>query len=61
MDGITIARAIHVLAVLLWIGGVAFVTLVLMPSIRRGSRPINGWPPFTGSRSALPGKRACGC
>ncbi|EZP74473.1 Membrane protein [Sphingomonas paucimobilis] len=39
MDGITIARAIHVLAVVLWIGGVAFVTLVLMPSIRRGSPP----------------------
>ena len=33
MDDITIARAVHVLSVLLWIGGVAFVTLVVMPSI----------------------------
>ena len=29
-----IARALHVLAVLLWIGGVAFVTMVLIPACR---------------------------
>ena len=29
-----IARALHVLAVLIWIGGVAFVTLVLIPACR---------------------------
>ena len=34
MDDIILARAIHVLAVLVWIGGVAFVTLVVMPSVR---------------------------
>ena len=34
MDDTTIARAIHVLAILLWIGGVAMVTTVLLPSIR---------------------------
>lgn len=34
MDDTTIARAIHVLAILLWIGGVAIVTTVLLPSIR---------------------------
>lgn len=28
-------RGIHVLSVLLWIGGVAFVTLVLIPALRR--------------------------
>lgn len=39
MDDITIARAIHVLAVLLWIGGVALVTLVVMPSIRGSTVP----------------------
>jgi len=39
MDDFTIARVIHVLAVLLWIGGVAFVTLVVMPAIRRGNSP----------------------
>jgi len=35
MDAITIARALHVLAVVHWIGGVAMVTLVLLPAIRR--------------------------
>lgn len=37
-----IARALHVLAVLLWIGGVAFVTLVLLPSARREADPRDG-------------------
>lgn len=35
MDDLALARALHVLAVLLWIGGVAFVTTVLLPAIRR--------------------------
>jgi len=30
-----IARALHVVAVVLWIGGVAFVTTVLIPAIRK--------------------------
>lgn len=34
MDGLTLARAAHVLAIVLWIGGVAFVTLVLLPALR---------------------------
>jgi hypothetical protein len=34
MDDVTIARAIHVISVVLWIGGVAFVTTVLLPAIR---------------------------
>lgn len=34
-----IARALHVLAVLIWIGGVAFVTLVLLPACRALSEP----------------------
>ena len=32
---ITLARAAHVLAVVLWIGGVGMVTTVLLPAIRR--------------------------
>lgn len=32
MDGITIARLLHVLGVVLWIGGVAMVTMVLLPA-----------------------------
>ncbi|MGE0665812.1 MAG: hypothetical protein AB7O49_04560 [Sphingomonadales bacterium] len=39
MDDFIVARALHVLAVLMWIGGVAFVTLVLFPSIRRDLPP----------------------
>jgi uncharacterized membrane protein len=39
MDDFTLARAVHVLAVLLWIGGVAFVTTVLLPAVRRSAAP----------------------
>jgi uncharacterized membrane protein len=39
MDDFTIARALHVLAVLMWIGGVGFVTCVAMPAIRQGDAP----------------------
>ncbi len=35
MDDIGIARMVHVLAIVLWIGGVAFVTTVVLPSVRR--------------------------
>ena len=34
MDDVTLARAVHVLVVVLWIGGVAFVTTVLLPAVR---------------------------
>lgn len=33
------ARVVHVLAVVLWIGGVAMVTLVLLPAVRRFKTP----------------------
>lgn len=36
---LALARIIHVLAVVLWIGGVGFVTTVLFPSVRRHHRP----------------------
>lgn len=35
LDKYTIARVIHVLAVVLWIGGVAMVTTVIIPAIKR--------------------------
>jgi len=35
MEYLTIARVIHVLAVVLWIGGVAMVTTVLIPAIKK--------------------------
>ena len=34
-DDLTLARALHVLAVVHWIGGVTFVTAVLLPTVRR--------------------------
>lgn len=39
MQDFIIARVVHVIAVLFWIGGVAFVTLVVMPSVRAEQRP----------------------
>jgi len=35
MDDVAIARALHVVSVVLWIGGVGFVTTVLLPAVRR--------------------------
>lgn len=39
MDDITIARALHVLAVVHWIGGVAMVTMVVLPMIAHLPEP----------------------
>jgi uncharacterized membrane protein len=39
VDDAAIARAVHVLAVVLWIGGVGFVTTVLLPALRRRKPP----------------------
>lgn len=41
MEDLALARAVHVLAVVLWIGGVAMVTTVLLPAIRRLSLSEN--------------------
>jgi uncharacterized membrane protein len=35
-DDIAIARALHVLAVVIWIGGVSMATTVMLPAVRRG-------------------------
>jgi uncharacterized membrane protein len=39
MDELTLARALHVLAIVIWIGGVAMVTTVLLPAVRRLKSP----------------------
>lgn len=39
LDDATIARALHVFGVVLWIGGVGFVTTVLLPAVRRMKDP----------------------
>jgi uncharacterized membrane protein len=40
MDDIGLARALHVLAVVVWIGGVAMVTSVILPAARRMAKPV---------------------
>jgi len=40
-DLFIIARSIHVIAIVFWIGGVAFVTSILIPSLRRTQSPEN--------------------
>lgn len=42
LDDIVIARAIHVLAVVHWIGGLAMVTAVILPAARRCADPAAG-------------------
>ena len=42
MDDIALARALHVAAVVLWIGGVGFVTTVLLPTTRRRAEVEEG-------------------
>lgn len=37
MSDLTIARAVHILSVVIWMGGVSFVTIVLIPILRRSS------------------------
>ena len=41
MDGLALARALHVLAVVIWIGGVSIVTTALLPAVRRDELGIN--------------------
>lgn len=38
-EHLALARALHVCAIVMWIGGVAFVTTVLLPSVRRLKEP----------------------
>lgn len=46
MNEYAVARGLHVLAIVLWIGGVAFVTTVLLPAIRRGFPPEQQYAVF---------------
>lgn len=47
MTDVTIALAIHVLAIVLWIGGVAMVTTVVLPAVRRFKSPTERLALFT--------------
>lgn len=39
MNDLALARVLHLLGVLLWIGGVAMVTTVILPAVRRFKAP----------------------
>lgn len=39
MDDITLARVLHILALVHWVGGVAFVTAVILPAVKALSEP----------------------
>lgn len=41
MDDLALARALHVLGVVIWIGGVAMATTVAIPAVRRGDLGTN--------------------
>lgn len=46
MDDLTIARAVHVLSIVLWIGGVGMVTTAVLPAARRLPDPTDGMAMF---------------
>ncbi len=37
MDEFAIARALHIIAVVMWIGSVSFTTFIILPVLRRGA------------------------
>ncbi|MBY0559589.1 hypothetical protein [Hyphomicrobium sp.] len=39
MDDLALARSLHVIAVLFWVGGVGFVTWVVMPTLKATEAP----------------------
>lgn len=46
MNDIAVAVAIHLVAIVWWIGGVAMVTTVLLPAARKMSAPSEGFSMF---------------
>ena len=48
MDDVTLARALHVLGVIHWIGGLAFVTLIVLPLAGSRSTSEEALQLFTG-------------
>lgn len=47
-DGFILARALHVLGVVHWIGGVAMVTLVLLPALRADGADVGRFEQLEG-------------
>jgi hypothetical protein len=59
MDEVTIARALDVLSVALWVSGVAFMPTVLLPAVRRLKAP-NDRLAFWDELTTRPATRARG-
>lgn len=53
MDDFALARTVHVVAVLFWIGGVGFVTWVLMPTLKAAELPQDRLRRFSADGGAL--------
>ncbi len=51
--GLAVARIVHVLSIVTWIGGVGFVTTVLFPAIRRSTEPDERLAAFVQFESAF--------
>ena len=51
-----LAHALHVLAVILWIGGVSFVTLALLPYVRKELPPENAVAVFEAMEGRFAGQ-----
>ena len=56
IDDIELARALHVLFVAHWIGGVGFVTLVALPLARAQSDPREAWALFEAIENRFAGQ-----
>ena len=46
MSLLVFARTIHVICIVLWIGGVAFMTTIVIPAVRRTPDPQQRWELF---------------
>jgi len=46
IDDVALARIMHILFVVHWIGGVGFVTLIVLPKAQSSADPAKGWALF---------------
>lgn len=53
---LVVARIVHVLSIVMWIGGVGFVTTVLFPLIRRSTAPDGRLAAFVQFESSFSGQ-----
>lgn len=56
MDSLTIARALHVIAIVHWIGGVSLITLVIVPAVMGFAEPEKRFALFEAIESRFAGQ-----